>query len=339
MTVNENRSSVCFVCIYFGPLPPWFFLHLLTCEYNPDITFLYLIDRLPPADFPPNVTFVQSSIKEFEKFASEKLKVEVNLDFPYKLCDLKPASGIILDDYLSGIDYWAHTDLDSFYGNIRKFLTEELLEKNDLIHSLSHPCGHFTIFRNNDFCNKIFMHTGKWREVFADGATHYRFDEIEMERCLQGVEDEIGLRRAAVQLHASPVPVDVNKVGLKRLRTHHDIIVRHTLPPHLCGTCLWHKGTLTFLNQGKEVMYYHQDYKQVQTWRCLLKFSQFRFKKPVLSFLISKRLLAVYRDEPYLYRVSYHVLVFSYLIPIEILGAITDAIKLGLRKLISKITG
>ena len=48
-------------------------------------------------------------------------------------------------------DFWGYCDIDLIFGNIRKFITDDILDKYDKILSR----GHFTLFRNKDSINTI----------------------------------------------------------------------------------------------------------------------------------------------------------------------------------------
>lgn len=37
--------KICIILAYFGPLPEWFNLWLLSCHYNPTISFLIVTDQ------------------------------------------------------------------------------------------------------------------------------------------------------------------------------------------------------------------------------------------------------------------------------------------------------
>ena len=80
-------------------------------------------------------------VYRFEK----KLGFPVALNSPYKLCDFKPSDGEVFEDYLNDYDYWGHCDVDLIWGDIRKFVTDELLEKYVRIFSR----GHCSIYRNS----------------------------------------------------------------------------------------------------------------------------------------------------------------------------------------------
>lgn len=51
----------------------------------------------------------------------------------YKLCDFKPTYGLIFSEYIAKYDFWGMGDIDVIYGNIRDFITEDVLNNNDII--------------------------------------------------------------------------------------------------------------------------------------------------------------------------------------------------------------
>jgi hypothetical protein len=109
--------------------------------------------------------------------ASEKLGIPLHIEHPYKLCDLKPSYGIIFSEYLNGYDFWGYGDLDLVYGNIRKFITSDILKEYDIVSN--HPdfiTGHFCILRNTPFINELFMSGGQYKNSFLK-KKYVGFDE------------------------------------------------------------------------------------------------------------------------------------------------------------------
>lgn len=86
------------------------------------------------------------SFDECRKLVDDKMGMEVALHNPYKFCDLKPCYGVIFADRLKEYDYWAFGDIDLIYGNIRRFFTNEILDRYTYISGF----GHLTLVRNTD---------------------------------------------------------------------------------------------------------------------------------------------------------------------------------------------
>ncbi len=104
------------------------------------------------------------SFDEFKKKAQKCFDFKISLDFPYKICDYKPAFGEIFKDYLKEYDFWGWCDIDLILGDIRKFCTDDLL--NEYVRIGAH--GHFSIFKNDEDTNKLY------RTLHSDNCQNYR---------------------------------------------------------------------------------------------------------------------------------------------------------------------
>jgi hypothetical protein len=176
MSGSTTRSSIRVVCTYFGNWPVWFPAFLLSCARNESIDWLIFTDCAAVPGCPPNVTIHPFSLKDLNQLASAKLGIEVRKSL-YSQCDLRPAYGVIFQDYLTGCDFWAHCDLDVVWGDIRNFIHPGILESSDVISSrLANIAGHFTVWRNTGIVNNSFRSVSGWHEQLSQ-PTHYRFDE------------------------------------------------------------------------------------------------------------------------------------------------------------------
>lgn len=149
-------KSIVFVCPYFGHLPrEQFPLWLLSCSKNPTIDWLLITDDRTNYQYPSNVKVRYLTFDEMKSQFQEKFSFPIALNNPYKLCDFKSAYGYLFNDIINEYDYWGHCDIsDCIFGNLRHFLSNELLEKNDKIGFL----GHMTLYRNKECVNmRIFQ--------------------------------------------------------------------------------------------------------------------------------------------------------------------------------------
>ncbi|HFI0791445.1 TPA: DUF6625 family protein [Streptococcus suis] len=174
-------KSIRFLCPYFGKLPKTVFpFWLQSCSYNPSIEWYIFTDdsEVENFDLPSNVKILPISLDELSTLISEKISLKVKLTDGYKLCDFKPLYGVIFQDWLSDIDFWGHCDIsDTLYGNLRLFLTEQLLSKAEKIMFL----GHMTIYRNTSEINERFRLKTKSRTSLEDifcVAENKAFDEL-----------------------------------------------------------------------------------------------------------------------------------------------------------------
>ena len=81
----------------------------------------------------------------------------MRLAFPRKLCDYKPAYGLIFSEYLRHSDYWGHIDFDIVWGNISSYLQEPLGKGYQVISADGRRLsGPFTIYANRHQLTLLF---------------------------------------------------------------------------------------------------------------------------------------------------------------------------------------
>ena len=147
--------SIAFICPYFGQLPKDLFnLWLKSCKYNPSIDWLIFTNDRTNYDYPENVKVSYIEFEDFKAKFQEKFAFPLKIEQPYKLCDLRPTFGYVLQEYINKYDFWGYCDVgDMIFGNLRKFLTDENLSQADKIMKL----GHMTLFKNTEENNSRFM--------------------------------------------------------------------------------------------------------------------------------------------------------------------------------------
>lgn len=140
---------------YFGRFPSYFPFFLKSCGYNPEIDFLIFTDQELAGELPQNVKIHNMSFESFKKMAQSKLALdERNLKVltPYKLCDYRPAYGVLFSDYLRDADFWGFCDVDLIFGRIFDVLSMEIMQDCDRVLNQ----GHLTLYRNTPEINHLF---------------------------------------------------------------------------------------------------------------------------------------------------------------------------------------
>ena len=173
---NRRRHAICLMTIYLGNLPGWLAVWLRSCELNPHFDFLLLTDRPEDVTYRPrNVRIESITLLELKDRFSTAVGFEVTLNHSYKICDFKPVFGAAFPDLLKSYDFWAHTDVDMFYGSLESFIPDAAL--NQCVR-LYHR-GHLSLFRNDPEGNQLYRlpHPDiSWRSTFrTDEYCH--FDE------------------------------------------------------------------------------------------------------------------------------------------------------------------
>lgn len=194
-----NFSKIAILTCWYGPYP-WYFPYFIhSCSYNPTIDFYIITDNLQVIyNKPANVKIIYKTLDEIKITASEKLGVVVNIENPYKLCDYKPAYGFLFPEIIHGYDFWGQSDIDIICGDIRGFITAEMLNKFDYI-SLRHDytTGVFALFRNNKKMNTFFMRSKDYKLVFTKpqhysfGECNFAWDELTAGKSIFELETEI----------------------------------------------------------------------------------------------------------------------------------------------------
>jgi hypothetical protein len=176
--VTETRRSIALLTCFFGQLPWYFDYFAESCRYNSTVDFFIISDDdkyIKP--LPANVILIKKTLNEVSIIVSQKLGFEVNIAQGYKMCDFKPAYGLIFSELLKGYDFWGHTDIDIIFGNIREFITDDLLNNYDLISVRPDwLSGCFLLYRNIDKLNLLFTCSKDYKKVFCSNK-HYCFDE------------------------------------------------------------------------------------------------------------------------------------------------------------------
>lgn len=243
-------SKLLFITVYIGKWP-WYFPYFLhSCKHNSSIEFYIFSDnKSSPYPTPENVKIIPYSIGEFKNNASQKLGYEVAVNHGYKICDFKPAFGFLFEEYIAGYDFWGYCDIDIIFGNVRKFMTPELLNNYDAI-SARHDylTGSFALFKNNSQTINLFRQSKDHKRVFTEprnlcfDETNYAFDAF-----LQGIPYKYIKSEIESMTHV-----------VRRLEEEGKIkpYFEFQIVEGFAGNLLWEEGNLIYRKEY-EAMYYH----------------------------------------------------------------------------------
>lgn len=166
-------NKIALIVPYYGKLNHSFYFWLKSVSKNEDVNFLLFTD-LDVKDSPSNLIIVNVSFDEIKSKIQSFFNFKIALDTPYKLCDFRPCFGEVFSQYLIGYDFWGFTDTDMIYGDIRNFISEEVLNSYDKVLGR----GHFTLIRNTTYCNSLYkeIESPSFKQVFTSRAG-WAFDE------------------------------------------------------------------------------------------------------------------------------------------------------------------
>jgi hypothetical protein len=278
--INVNVKRICFVVVYFGRWPIWFPAFLHSCKENPTFNWIFFTDCGSPTHHSPNVVFYQKTLPQMRELLRKKIGKDATLESAYKVCDYKPAFGIVFDDYLKEFDFWGHCDIDIIWGDIRKYTTEEILDKYDIFSTRKgRISGHFSLYRNNLSINQLFRQSSEFVGVMRQVECR-AFDEEGMTRLIARLARAGSIRvywPKFLQNYADPKTDSPS-----------------TLPP-LINKYFWEKGKL-FDCTGEaaaEILYLH-----FMTWKKTLTGCEFSYEADPERFYISYSKISILPISP-----------------------------------------
>ena len=155
-------------------------------------------------------------------------------------------------------DFWGHGDIDVIYGNIRNFISVEMLDEHEMI-TARHDflSGTFTLFKNNDKINTLFMQSKDYKKVFSS-TLHYCFDECNF---LWNQIGELKRKRTIFDLSCeieSMTHVVRKLQSVNKLKVFFDFMIVEGTPGHL----KWVEGKLIFKNKFEALLYHLIKFKK-----------------------------------------------------------------------------
>lgn len=247
-------TKIALINFFFGQFPWYFNLFLKSCKFNPDINFILFTDNKEPDYLPSNVQFIASNLEAFNKLARNKISLDVEVTRPYKFCDFKPCFGLIFEEYIQGYDFWGFCDIDLLLGNIRGFITEEILNGNDVI-SVRHDytSGFFMLFRNTSEIKNLFRKSKDYQKVLLS-KDNYCFDECNYKyQYIQNPKDILQLNCEIESMLEVIVKHDIDG----KLRAYFDFLVIEGTP----GGLHWNRGKLIYKNRYEVLLYHFVSFK------------------------------------------------------------------------------
>ncbi len=252
-------KKIVFICPYFGKLPSEHMeLWLQSCSMNSTINWLIFTNDRTKYNYPKNVEVIYTSLNALKKQIQSKFDFTIFLDNAYKLCDYKPTYGYIFSDYIKKYDFWGYCDMsDSIFGDIRKFITDDLLNKYDKIGFL----GHLTLYKNSKKVNKRFMLGTKsgisYKEILSSNK-NMAFDELNS-YSINTIYNENGFDFYRIDNYY----YDVSPLSFPFRRSFYDENYRHEYFKRIPTIFNWNNGKLFALTLDKnkivktELLYVH----------------------------------------------------------------------------------
>lgn len=254
------KNKLCVIIPYFGTFPDTIDIFFRSVSFNPQIDWMFFTD-CQYDNLPKNVKFIPTTLAELKQLIESKLNMSIVLEHAYKVCDYRPAFGIIFEDYINDYDFWGYGDIDLVYGDLSHFISDDMCEKYDKLY----PCGHLSFVRNKKEINEIFKKevkgTYNYKKVFTDNKS-FIFDEY------QGLNEK--LAHFGYKIYSKFDFVDIDLIYNRFRRVDKKTInlvfknypFKHNLPKN-------HKNQIFYWNNGKTFLTYKTAYCNLQTTEVL----------------------------------------------------------------------
>lgn len=174
---RRTMDRILFLIPYFGAWPPWINHFVETCRTNRTIDWILIGDSPAPENTARNVRHLQMEFADYKHLVAKRLGIAFDPAQPYKLCDIRPALGLIHADLARGYDFIGFGDIDVIYGDLRAFFDPLTLSLYDVFSShADRISGHLCLMRNTPEVTQAFMRARGWAKSL--GRREYSaFDE------------------------------------------------------------------------------------------------------------------------------------------------------------------
>ena len=250
---------------YYGTWPVFMHPYLESCRRNPILRVVFVTDLPAFPGSPPNVSYVHESFDALRSRLQSVLGMDLPGLFPYKLCEFRPAFGLIFRDIIGDADFWGYGDNDLILGDVAAFLTRERLETHDVLSfKRGHLQGPFTIYRNTPAVNELFRDGGEYARIFAD-PRYLSFDEFGMTGLTTGFHT-----RPCSPEELSALPSDsISVIAFKRalagdLRVYCEQHVKEDLG--VCEILAYRDGRVVDVRTGEDYLFYHWVLEKRALW-------------------------------------------------------------------------
>ena len=258
-------KSILLIIPYFGQWPLWFDAYLTSVKHNPTINWLCPTDCKIPEEYPENIKFLKTDIKRLNKHVNQVVGCNVPLT-PRKFCDLKPAYADIFEEEIKAYDFWGFCDLDIIWGDIRQFMTPELLANYDIISSRKEAIsGHFNLFKNTRVLNTLYRKIPNYKKLFEYPEFQWT-DEQVLTRCLKEHPNFINL---SLKIYWETI-----LCNQERGRDSHQ--------EYEYNKWKWENGKMICLKTNQNVMYLH-----FINWKRTMQYSEVLYRDQPDFFYIS----------------------------------------------------
>lgn len=149
------KYKIAIIVTWFGALPKYFQAWMESAEHNETIDFLIFSDQEINSHAKNINVFKTTMQDEFQRY-SKKIDQPISINNAYKFCDCRLFFGLFYEEFLTGYDFWGYCDIDLMFGDIRKFVTDDVLDNYERIYQY----GHLSLYKNNEKMKNLYKLQG-----------------------------------------------------------------------------------------------------------------------------------------------------------------------------------
>jgi hypothetical protein len=250
--IKNYKNRIAIIICWSGKLPWYWSFFVKSVEKNPSIDFFIVTEEKLYKKTPSNIKIIPLSISEIRDLIKNRIKIKPNINYAYKLCDFKPTYGLIFEEYLKEYDFWGYGDIDLIFGNIRLFITDEILSNYDIISPHNQfLAGYFVLFRNVEYINTLFLKSKDFIKI-AESNNCYGFDECAM------LHREFALGKKYFEVNFEIETMTEIVLKDKNIKYLFELFSIQGLP----GKIVWQNGNLIYDNKYEIMAYHLSDFKR-----------------------------------------------------------------------------
>jgi len=156
---------------------------------------------------------------------------------------------------IQSYSFWGYSDFDIIFGDVRSFLTETMLDDYDVFSFRpEYLTGSFTIYRNEEKMNTLFMQSKDYKKVFAE-EKYYNFEECNFLFAPLQAGESIETLYNEIE---SMTHIIVKQTIENKIRSYFDF----NLLEGLVGNIKWQDGRIIYKNKFEAILYHFLKFKE-----------------------------------------------------------------------------
>lgn len=257
------KNTIALIQVWIGEFPEYFKYHLMTCETQKIDFFIFTDQEVQESHKKPNVRYFKITLSQVSEMLSSKLEKRVNIEFPYKLCDVKPAYPDLFYEFTKDYEFVGWYDIDTLFGDIDSWISPHLRDY-DIVSfgeagSIYDRCsGPLCLVRNVERIREIYKSDSNFYEALL-AQTYQDYDDSTFTKTISRLEIPYKIIHESSNLNPINLKIEYDAVWTcgKVFVKEQEKLIYHFLKKNLTKLET-HGNTI--------VAYYHKKYEDDFMW-------------------------------------------------------------------------